>query len=96
MAAAGPSFEVSVDISAALAPGPRERSALRDHIAGEIESVAVAVAGEALIEAVAAGADGVGGAAANSLTRSVVKGDRAAAGPVAGHAGERSRLRVAC
>ena len=67
------SLEVSADAPAAFTPGPGEHSALRDHVAGEIELVAVAGAGEAEIEAVAAGADSVGGAASNSLTGSVVQ-----------------------
>src|SRR6476661_7678181 len=51
IAVAAASLEVSADAPAAFAPGSRERVALRDHIAGENESVTVAGAGEALIEA---------------------------------------------
>lgn len=93
--AASASLEVSADAPAAFTPGPGEHSALRDHVAGEIEFVAVAGAGEAEIEAVAAGADGVGGAAPNSLTGSVVQRNIAPTGPATGQAGERPRLRVA-
>ena len=53
-----------------------------DDIASEIEFVAVAGAGQGLIEAVAAVADGIGGAAPNSLGRAIVQRDGACAGPV--------------
>ena len=49
----------------------------------QIEFVAVAGAGQGLIEAGPAGADGIGRAAANSLGRAVVERDGAAARPVA-------------
>src|ERR1700730_6810969 len=71
--AASASLEVSADAPAAFTPGPGEHSALRDHVAGEIELVAVAGAGEAEIEAVAAGDDGVGGGGATCVTGSVVQ-----------------------
>ena len=89
-------FDVAVDVATGLAPGPRHRGALRHEIAGQIESVTVAGAGQGLLQAVAAGAHGIGGAAANSLGRPVVQGDRAPAGPVTGQAGEwPARLSVA-
>src|ERR1700738_4593423 len=94
-AAAGASFEVAVDATAGFAPGPGEGPSLGEHIAGKIEFVAVAGAGEALMEAVAAGAHRIGCAAPNSFGRAVVESDGPAAGPIAGQAGERPRLRVA-
>ena len=65
-------------------------------LAAEIEFVAVAGAGQGLVEAVPAFADRIGRAAADALARAVVERDGAAAGPVAGQAGERARLGVAC
>ena len=65
-------------------------------LVAEIEFVAVAGAGQGLVETAAALADRVGGAAADAFARAVVEGDGAAAGPDAGHARERPRLGVAC
>lgn len=93
--AASASLEVSADAPAAFTPGPGEHSALRDHVAGEIEFVAVAGAGEGLVETISASAHRIGCATANSLGRPIVQGDSTATGPVSGHAGERSRLRMA-
>src|ERR1700730_2183581 len=95
IAAAAASLKGSADATAAFAPGAGKRSALGDHIAAEIEFVAVAGAEEPLVEAVAASAHSVGGTTSDFLGRSVIEGHGTAAGPVAGHAGERSRLGVA-
>src|SRR5882724_1459092 len=95
IAAAAASLKGSADATAAFAPGAGKRSALGDDIAAEIEFVAVAGAEEPLVEAVAASAHSVGGTTSDFLGRSVIEGDGTAAGPVAGHAGERPRLGVA-
>ena len=60
---------------------PDSAPLLGDDIALQVEFVAVAGAGQGLIEAVAAAAHGIGGAAADPLGRAVVEGDGAAAGP---------------
>src|SRR5450432_520424 len=86
IAVAAMASEVSADIAGAFAPGPGKRAAFCDEIAGEIEFVSVAGAGQALIEAGAASADGVSRATANPFGRSIVERDGAAARPAAGHA----------
>ena len=96
IAVGSPPFELSVNAPAAFAPGARKHAAIGDDVALEIEPVTVAGADERLVEAVAARANGVGGTTSDPLGRSVVERDGSAARPDAGHAGERSRLRVAC
>ena len=95
IAAAGVSLDGAVDVPAGFAPGPGNRGPLCRDIGDDIEFIAVAGAGQALLEAIAAGAHGVRCTAANAFGRPVVERDRARAGPVTGHACERSRLRVA-
>jgi hypothetical protein len=96
IAVAATSLDQTVDVSAGFIPCPGQGGALRGDIGAEIEFVAVAGAGKGLIEAGAAIAHGVRCATANSFGRPIVQRDRTGAGPVAGHAGKRSRLRVAC
>src|ERR1700676_4510798 len=95
-AIAAASLEGSVDAAAGFAPGPGKRSALRHHVASEVEFVAVAGADQVLVEAVSAGAHGIIGATPDALGRSVIERDDASAGPAAGHAGKRPPLGVAC
>src|SRR5450755_4915812 len=66
-AIAAVSREGSVDAAAGFAPGPGKRSALRHHIASEVEFVAVAGAEQVLVEAVSAGAHGIIGATSDPL-----------------------------
>ena len=94
-AAAGVSLDGPVDVPAGFAPGPGNRGPLCREVGDDIEFVAVAGAGQALLKAIAAGAHGVRCTAANAFGRPVVERDRARAGPVTGHACERSCLRVA-
>jgi hypothetical protein len=89
-------FDAAGDVSAALAPSTPDRAALGDHIGPQVKLVAIAGAGEGLIETTAGFANRIRGAAANALGRTVVEGDGATTGPATGHAGERSRLCVAC
>jgi hypothetical protein len=96
VAVAAAALERSVDPSAGFAPGPGKRSTLGDHIAPEIEFVAVAGAEQVLVEAVPASAHGIIGTTSDPLGRSVIEGNGASAGPVASHAGKRPRLGVAC
>ena len=77
-----------------LAPGSGDRAALVDDIGRQIEPVGVAGAGQAHGPCLGP-ATCVGRAAADALARAVVQRDGAAAGPIAGHAGERPRLRMA-
>lgn len=95
IAAAAASLKGSADAPAAFGPGAGKRSSLGDHIAAEIEFVAVAGAEEPLIKAVPASAHSIGGATSDALGRSVIEGDGTSAGPVAGDAGKRPRLGVA-
>jgi len=91
---AAASLDVAIDVADALAPGSGQRSALGHDIAGKVEFVAVAGAGEGLIKSVATSADGISGATSDALGRAIVEGNGAGAGPDAGQTGERSRLRV--
>src|SRR5205823_1426461 len=75
------SLKASGNAAAGFAPRSGKHSAAGDDIARKIEPVAVAGAGQALVETVAAGADGVGGAAADAFARTVIQRDGAAAGP---------------
>lgn len=94
IAVAGTSGKVAVDAAAAFAPVPGERSPLGDDIGLEIEFVAVAGTDEGLIEARPIAADGIGGAAPDSLGRPVVEGDGASARPVARKTREWRGLRI--
>jgi hypothetical protein len=94
-AAAGVSLDGPVDVPAGFAPGPGNRGPLCREVGDDIEFVAVAGAGQALLQAITASAHGVRCPTANSFGRPVVQRDGAGARPVPRHAGERSRLRVA-
>src|SRR4051812_29545492 len=75
------SLEIATDVAARLAPGTRKRAAAGHDIAGKIEAIAVAGAGQAQVQPVAAGADRVGGAAADAFGRPVIERDGSTAGP---------------
>jgi len=72
IAVAAMSLDISVDAAAAFAPCALERAVLGDHIAFEIEFIAVAGAGQGLIETRPIRSDRVRRAAPDSLRRSVV------------------------
>ena len=95
VAGASASLEAAADVTAGLAPASGNLRTVGDDIGLELESIAVAGAGEGLVESGATFADGVGRAAANALAGSVVEHDATAAGPNAGEAGKRPRLCVA-
>ena len=95
IAAAGVSLDGPVDVPAGFAPGPGNRGPLCREVGDDIEFVAVAGAGQALLQAITASAYGVRCSTANSFGRPVIERDRTRPGPVPRHAGERSRLRVA-
>jgi hypothetical protein len=95
IAAAGASLDGPVDVPAGFAPCPGNRGPLCGEIGDDIEFVAVAGAGQALLEAITFSAHGVRCTTANSFGRSVVERDGARAGPVTGQTGEGSRLCVA-
>src|ERR1043165_6393289 len=96
IAVAAAALNVAADVAAGFAPGAREHAAAGNDVAGKIEAIAVAGAGQTLVEAIAAIADRVGRTAADAFAGSIIKGDGAAAGPVPGHAGKVARLGVAC
>src|SRR5579863_6960733 len=79
-------FDAALDVPAAFGPGSRDCRTLRHDIAGQVESVAVACAGQRLLQAAAAGADRVGGAATNALGRAIVERHGATAAPHSRHA----------
>lgn len=89
IAAAGMALDGPVDVTAGFAPGPGNRGPLCRDIGDNIEFIAVAGTGQALLEAIAASAHGVRCTTANSLGRPVVERDGARAGPVPRQAGER-------
>src|SRR4029077_730843 len=78
-AGARASFKIAVDVAAGFAPGAADGRALGDDVAGQIEFVGVAGAGQRLLQTISARTDRVGGAAPNSFGRAVIQRDRAAA-----------------
>jgi len=96
-ATTGTSLDIPVDITAGFGPSPRDGGALRREVAGQVELVAVAGAGQGLLHAISARTNSVSSAAANPLGRAVVQRDRARAGPHAGQTGKwPGSLRMAC
>jgi hypothetical protein len=87
-------LNAAADIAAGFAPVAGNLAACCDHRGQQVEFVGVAGAGEAHVHAGAV--DFVGRAAADALARSVIQRHGAAAVPVAGQAGERTRLGMAC
>jgi len=86
--------KIAPEPAAAFAPGSLELATLSDHVAGEIESIAVAGAEQGEVESIAASPDRVSRPAADALGRTVVERDNSRAGPNTGHACEGARLRV--
>ena len=74
-------LDAAVDAAAGLAPASADCAALGDDIGLELEFIAVAGAGEGLVEARTAGADRIGRAAPETFGRAVIQGHRAGAGP---------------
>src|SRR4051794_16236242 len=58
IAVAAAALNVAVDVAAGFAPGAGEHAAAGGDVAGKIEAIAVARAGQALVQAIAAIADG--------------------------------------
>src|ERR1700736_634656 len=78
-AAAGLALQIAIDIAARFAPRTGDAVALTDHVAAEIEFVAVACAAQALLQAASTAIDFVIGPAANAFGRSVRERNCAAA-----------------
>src|SRR4051794_33458695 len=93
IAAATAALQRAGNVAAGLRPGPGHLTALVDDIGPKVELVSIAGAGQRHRHVGARYL--IARATADAFTRAVVQRDRAAAGPVACHAGERaSRLSV--
>src|SRR6185312_17338537 len=81
LTAAGSALQVAEDVAAGFAPVAGDTLAIRRHVAGQVELVAVARAVQFLLEAHACAADLITGLAADVLGRAVGERNRSSAGP---------------